>query len=294
MDVLAHNSLKSMELDHKDGDPYKLATKRLINKVAVVTGGSRGIGGATAKLLAEHGAHVIIADVLDELGTSLANSINGLFVHCDVSVESDVEAAIQLAITWKGKLDILFNNAGIGDIGGSITTLDMKRVSKLVEVNINGVVHGIKHAARAMILGGNGGSIISSSSTAAIMGGLGSHAYTLTKEAILGLTRSSSCELGTYGIRVNCVLPHAVLSDMLVDAYRSFKQDFTTEEIRQTVSENGSLLRGRCGMVEDVAEAVLFLASEQSGFITGHNLVIDGGYTSSSINMTFIYREKKS
>ncbi|GJV50867.1 short-chain dehydrogenase reductase ATA1-like protein [Tanacetum coccineum] len=227
-----------------------------MNKVAVVTGGSRGIGGATAKLLAEHGAHVIIADVLDELGTSLANSIN--------------------------------------DIGGSITTLDMKRVSKLVEVNINGVVHGIKHAARAMILGGNGGSIISSSSTAAIMGGLGSHAYTLTKEAILGVTRSSSCELGTYGIRVNCVLPHAVLSDMLVDAYRGFKQDVTTEEIQQTVSENASLLRGRCGMVEDVAEAVLFLASEQSGFITGHNLVIDGGYTSSSINMTFIYREKKS
>nr|KAJ0203648.1 hypothetical protein LSAT_V11C500245450 [Lactuca sativa] len=87
---------------------------RLINKVVVVTGGARGIGGATAKLMAENGAHVVIADILDELGINLANSINGRYVHCDVSVESDVEAAIQFAITWKGKIDILYNNAGIG------------------------------------------------------------------------------------------------------------------------------------------------------------------------------------
>lgn len=180
------------------------------------------------------------------------------------------------------------------DVRGSITTLDMKRVSKLIGVNVFGVVHGIKYAARAMILGGKGGSIISSSSTAAILGGLGSHAYTLTKQAILGVSRSSSCELGTYGIRVNCVLPHAVLSNMLVDAYRGFQQDMTTEEVQQKVSENASLLTGRCGKVEDIAEAVLFLASDESGFITGHNLVIDGGYTSSSINMTFIYRDKNS
>ncbi|KAI3682210.1 hypothetical protein L2E82_50073 [Cichorium intybus] len=267
---------------------------RLMNKVAVVTGGARGIGGATAKLMAENGAYVVIADILDELGTKLANSINGRYVHCDVSIESDVEAAIQLAITWKGKLDILYNNAGIGDIGGSITTLDMKRVSKLVGVNVNGVVHGIKYAARAMIKEGKGGSIINSSSTAALMGGLGSHAYTLAKEAILGVTKSSACELGLYGIRVNCVLPHGVLSEMLVDAYRGFIKDVTVEEVKKSVSGSASLLKGRYGMVEDVANAVLFLASDESGFITGHNVAIDGGYTTSSIPMTFIYRDKKS
>ncbi|KAJ9537231.1 hypothetical protein OSB04_029964 [Centaurea solstitialis] len=244
--------------------------------------------------MAENGAHVVIADVLDELGTSLANSINGRYIHCDVSVESDVEAAIQLAVTWKGKIDILYNNAGIGDVGGSICSVEMKNVAKLIGVNVNGVVHGIKHAARAMIAAGNGGSIISSSSTAAIMGGLGSHAYTLSKEAILGVSRSSACELGIYGIRVNCVLPHGVLSEMLVDAYRGFKNDVTIEEVQQKVSENASLLKGRCGSVDDVAEAVLFLASDKAGFITGHNLVIDGGYTSSSIGMTFIYRDKIS
>ncbi|KAI3756023.1 hypothetical protein L1987_55835 [Smallanthus sonchifolius] len=283
-----------MEQNGHDGDAHIITTKRLMNKVAVVTGGARGIGGATAKLMAEHGAHVVVADILDDLGTILANSINGRFVHCDVSIESDVEAAIQLAITWKGKLDIMYNNAGIGDEGGSITTLDMKRISKVIGVNMYGVLHGTKHAARAMIKGGKGGSIINSSSTAAIMGGLGSHAYTITKEGICGLTRSSSCELGTYGIRVNCVLPHAVLSDMLVDAYRGFEKDITVEEVERKMGENASLLTGRCGSVDDIAHAVCFLASDESGFITGHNLVIDGGYTTSSINMTFIYRNKKT
>ncbi|KAL7598807.1 hypothetical protein Lser_V15G22482 [Lactuca serriola] len=278
---------------HKTENEMGTCGSGLINKVVVVTGGARGIGGATAKLMAENGAHVVIADILDELGINLANSINGRYVHCDVSVESDVEAAIQFAITWKGKIDILYNNAGIGDIGGSITTIDMKRVSKIVGVNVNGVVHGIKHAARAMIKAGTCGSIINSSSTAAIMGGLGSHAYTLTKEAILGVTRSSSCELGLYGIRVNCVLPHGVLSEMLVDAYRGFKKDATIEEVQQSVSETASLLKGRCGMVEDIAHAVLFLATDESGFITGHNLVIDGGYTTSSVKMSFIYRDKE-
>lgn len=91
-----------------------VSVTRLLNKVAVVTGGAKGIGGATAKLMAENGAHVVIADILDELGTNLANSINGRFIHCDVSIESDVEAAVQLALTWKGKLDIMYNNAGIG------------------------------------------------------------------------------------------------------------------------------------------------------------------------------------
>lgn len=180
------------------------------------------------------------------------------------------------------------------DEGGSITTIDMKRVAKVIGVNMNGVLHGTKHAARAMIARGKGGCIVNSSSTAAIMGGLGSHAYTITKEGILGLTRSSSCELGTYGIRVNCVLPHAILSDMLVDAYRGFQKDITPEEVEQKMGENASLLTGRCGSVQDIAHAVLFLASDESGFITGHNLVIDGGYTSSSVSMTFIYRNKKT
>lgn len=171
--------------------------------------------------------------------------------------------------------------------------LDMKEVETLINVNVNGVIHGIKHATRAMISGGNMGSIICSSSSAAIMGGLASHAYTVTKGAILGISKSAACELGVHGIRVNCVSPHGIPSEMLVKAYRDHlgKSDMTIEEVSNIISK-GSLLRGKCGSFEDVAHAVLFLASDESGFMTGHNLVLDGGYTSASFQMSSIYREK--
>ncbi|KAL8100657.1 hypothetical protein AgCh_032784 [Apium graveolens] len=267
--------------------------KRVDGKVAIVTGAARGIGGATAKLLAEHGAHVVIADILDELGSSLANSIGGRYIHCDVSKESDVEAAVQFALTWKGKLDIMFNNAGIPGYGGSIANLKMDEMAALLSINLNGVVHGIKHAARAMIAGGKGGSIICTSSTAAFMGGLGSHPYTMSKEAIIGVVRSSACDLGVHGIRVNCIVPHGVPSEMLVNAYRLAlnRTDVDAEEVSKIVAERASLLRGRGGRLEDAAYAALFLASDESGFITGHNLIMDGGYTAANNLMAFIYQE---
>lgn len=263
----------------------------MTGKVAVITGGARGIGAATAKIFAENGANVVIADILDDLGATLADSIGGRYIHCDVVNESDVESAINLALTWKGKLDIMFNNAGIAGPGGSITNIDMEQVKYLFSVNVIGILHGIKHAARAMIKGRNGGCIICTSSSAALMGGLGSHPYTLSKEAIIGMMRSSACELGVHGIRVNCISPHGVPSEMLVGAYRKIlgKEDMKPEEVGKIVGERGSLLRGRWASVEDVAQAVLFLASEEAGFITAHNLVIDGGYTSANSNMTFIY-----
>ena len=120
---------------------------RMIGKVAVITGGARGIGAATAKLFAENGAYVVIADMLDELGAILADSIGARYIHCDVAKEDDVESAIQLAITWKGELDILFNNAGIGGPKGSITSLDMEQVKHLISVNLLGNVHGLNSQA---------------------------------------------------------------------------------------------------------------------------------------------------
>ncbi|KAK7854744.1 short-chain dehydrogenase reductase ATA1 [Quercus suber] len=283
-----------METDTRMHDEIQsLSTKRLMGKVAVITGGARGIGAATAKLLAQNGAYVVIADLLDELGANLANSIGGRYIHCDVSKEADVESAVKLALTWKGGLDIMFNNAGIGDAGGSITNLDMDQVKYLVSINVYGNLHGMKYAAQAMIKGGRkGGCIICTSSSAALMGGLGGHAYTLSKEAILGMMRSAACELGVHGIRVNCVSPHGVPSEMLVSAYRKFlgRMDVNLEEISKIIGERASLLPGRCGSTEDVAHAVLYLASENAEYITGHNLVLDGGYTSASSNMSFIYQ----
>ena len=125
------------------------------------------------------------------------------------------------------------------------------------------------------------------------MGGFGSHAYSLSKEAINGLVRSAACELGVHGIRVNSLSPHGVPSEMLVNAYREYlrKEDVRAEEVSRIVGETGSLLRGRGGTTEDVAEAAVFLASDQeSGFLTAHNLVVDGGFTSAISSMSFIYR----
>ncbi|PON55171.1 Short-chain dehydrogenase/reductase [Trema orientale] len=275
------------------GARTKVSEKRLAGKVAVITGGARGIGAATAKVFAQNGAHVIVADILDDLGAALADSIGGRYIHCDVAKETDVESAVDLAIRWKGQLDIMFNNAGVsGPTGGSITSLDMGQVQYLLSVNVLGMLHGTKYAARAMIRAQNRGSIICTSSSAGIMGGLGSHAYTLSKEAINGFVRSSACELGVHGIRVNSISPHGVPTEMLVSAYRKFvgKADMKAEDVGKLVGERGSLLRGRAGAVEDVAMAALFLASEEAGFITAHNLVLDGGYTSANSAMSFIYQ----
>lgn len=259
--------------------------------MALITGGARGIGGATAQLFAKNGAYVVIADILDDLGAKLADSIGGRYIHCDVSKEEDVESAVQLALTWKGKLNILFANAGIGGPAGSIINLKMEEVASLLGINLFGIIHAIKHASRAMMAGKNGGSIICSSSSAAIMGGLASHPYTAAKNAILGLAKSTACELGEYGIRVNCISPHGVPSEMLLSAYRLClgRDDIKPEDVTKIVGERASLLKGRGGSMEDVAQAVLFLASDDSGFITAHNLVIDGGYTSAVSQLKYIY-----
>ncbi|XP_045797390.1 short-chain dehydrogenase reductase ATA1 [Trifolium pratense] len=268
--------------------------KRLVGKVAVITGGARGIGAATAKLFAENGAHVIIADVLDEEGTKVAELIDGLYIHCDVSKESDIESAINLSMSWKGHLDIMFNNAGIsGSEGMSITTLDMEKLTQILSVNLFGTIHGIKHAAKAMIKGKRGGSIICTSSAAATIGGYAAHGYTMSKSAMNGLMRSAACELGVHLIRVNCISPHGVPSEMLLNAFRTFDLDMTSEELNEYIGKNASLLKGRGSTLEDVAQAALFLASDESGFITAHNLPVDGGITNANCTMSFIYQDYK-
>ncbi|KAJ7961139.1 Short-chain dehydrogenase reductase [Quillaja saponaria] len=216
---------------HKLGrDNSFTSSKRLEGKVAIVTGGAKGIGEATVRLFAKHGAKVVVADVEDALGTTLAETLapsSVTFAHCDVSLEQDIENLINWTVSHFGQLDILVNNAGV--LGNqsknkSIVNFDIDEFDRVMNVNVRGMALGIKHAARVMIPRGIG-CIISTASVAGVMGGLGPHAYTASKHAIVGLTKNTACELGRYGIRVNCISPFGVATSMLVNAWRSDEEE---------------------------------------------------------------------
>ncbi|XP_068639074.1 secoisolariciresinol dehydrogenase-like [Aristolochia californica] len=254
--------------------------RRLEGKIALITGGASGIGECTARLFCRSGAKVIIADVQDELGQSVCRDLgpeNVSFVHCDVTDEAHVQDAVDSAIARHGRLDIVFNNAGItDDLHPSI--VDNKKVDfeRVVAVNLTGVFLGTKHAARVMIPNRNG-CIINSASVSALVGStVSTHAYTCSKHAVVGLTKNSAVELGRFGIRVNCVSPFGVATP--------FSQKYakmSMEEIEKAMSSMGNL-KGVYLKPEDVAEGVAFLASDDSKYVSGHNLVIDGGFTISS------------
>ncbi|KAF8015293.1 hypothetical protein BT93_H0945 [Corymbia citriodora subsp. variegata] len=255
------------------------AARRLEGKVAVITGGACGIGESTARLFSEHGAKVIIADINQELGKSVCKNLGpetASFVQCDVSCESDVENAIATAVDKHGKLDIMVNNAAIGDpTKVNIVDNDKADFDRVISVNLTGVFLGTKHAARAMVPSRRG-NIINVGSVSSSVGGVASHAYASSKHAIVGLTRNAAAELGRYGIRVNCLSPYFIRTPLTEEM---FKLD-ENPEFRVYSNLDGVTLRE-----EDVAEAALFLGSDESKYISGHNLAVDGGFT--AINPAF-------
>ncbi|MEW6188055.1 MAG: glucose 1-dehydrogenase [Thermodesulfobacteriota bacterium] len=251
---------------------------RLEGKVAVITGGSSGIGAATARLFAGEGAKLIITDILDEEGQKLAKELGKdvIFRHANVILENEIEAAVNLAIEKFGKLDCMFNNAGVGGTGGPIEETNTEGFDLTVAVLFRSVMLGMKHAARVMIPQGFG-TIISTASVAGHKTGFGGHTYSACKAAVIHLTRSVAMQLGEFGIRVNCVCPGGIVTPIFGRALglTQAEAEKTLEPIK-SVFQNIQALP-RAGLPEDVAKAVLFLANEDSDFVNGEALQVDGG-----------------
>lgn len=250
-------------------------TKRLEGKVALITGAASGVGECTAKLFAENGAKIVIADIQDQLGQGVCETIgssNSIYVHCDVTKEEDVKNAVDIAYATYGKLDIMFNNAGIMDpYKARVIDNEKTDFERVLSVNVTGVFLGMKHAARVMVPA-RGGAIISMASTCSIIGGVATHAYTCAKHAVVGLTKNLAVELGQFGIRVNCLSPFAMATPMATNFLGLYGEDFGN---KVSLTAN---LKGVTLTPDDVAKAALFLASDDTKYISGQNLCIDGGY----------------
>ncbi|KAI3683673.1 hypothetical protein L1987_84185 [Smallanthus sonchifolius] len=250
-------------------------SRRLEGKVALITGAASGIGECSAKLFAEHGAKIVIADIQDQLGQAVCEAIglsNSKYVHCDVTNEEDIKNIVDIAVATFGKLDIVFNNAGIMD-SYMERVIDNEKTDfeRVLNVNVTGVFLGMKHAARVMVPA-QSGSIISMASVASIIGGVATHAYTCAKHVVTGLTKSLAVELGQFNIRVNCLSPYAIATPMAT-SFLGLDKEYVENKVNFLANLKGVTLK-----TDDIAKAALFLASDEAKYISGHNLSIDGGY----------------
>jgi 3alpha(or 20beta)-hydroxysteroid dehydrogenase len=241
---------------------------RLQGKVALVTGAAQGIGEGIARKFAAHGATVVIADIQAARGEALALEIGpaAAFLRLDVCELSEWESAIAEVVRRFGRLDILVNNAG-GGAGGAIARESLSDHERILKLNVTGVWAGIKTVAPAMAAQG-GGSIVNISSIDGLAGVAGLSTYVATKHAVTGLTRSLALELGELGIRVNSVHPGVIETPLV-------KASPVQERLRKAIARQPI---PRMGRPEEVANAVLFFASDESSYCTGASLVVDGGH----------------
>ena len=240
---------------------------RLAGKVALISGGARGMGAAHARAMCAEGATVVIGDLLDDEGRALASELGPsvTYVHLDVTKPADWDAAVETAVRAYGRLDVLVNNAGIANFG-SIEDYTHDQWDKIIAINLTGVFNGIKAAVPALIRAG-GGAIINISSTAGLRGYPALPGYTAAKFGVRGLTKAVALDLGKHGIRVNSVHPGVIRTRMTAEL---------PEDTRHVALD-------RVGEPEEVANLIVFLASDESPFYTGAEFAIDGGATAGMV-----------
>lgn len=253
---------------------------RLEGKVAAITGAASGFGRAAAQRFVEEGARVVLGDIQEDAGRAVAEALGdrAVFLRCDVTSESDVAALVDSAVEHFSQLDIMYNNAGVVGAVGPIVNIPAEEWQRTLDIHLNGSFFGCKHAARVM-MPRESGSIINMSSTAGLLGGQGPHAYAACKHAIIGLTKSVAAELCHYGIRSNCIAPTSMATTMVAQLVSGDPD--AIEETKRRLAKT-SPLKNRAGVAEDVANAALWLASDESGYTTGLTLTTDAGVTTGS------------
>lgn len=242
-----------------------------MNTVAIVTGGARGIGWATARRLAEESAHVVIVDMDGETAQARAQELghDHLGLKANITSPSDVTATINTVIGTFGRIDVLVNNAGIVDQAGATIKQDIDNFQRVLNVHLSGTFLASKSAAEHMLRQG-AGAIINLSSIAGFGGIPGRNAYSAAKAGIAGMTRSMACEWARSGVRVNAVAPGYVRTDLVEELLQRGDIDGASLEARTPM--------GRLAAPEEIANAIYFLASPQSSYITGAVLAVDGGW----------------
>lgn len=255
----------------------------LQGKVAIVTGGARGLGQGVVEVFVEEGARVVIADLLEEEGRELAARLGDAvrFRRTDVSSRNEVQALVDYAISEFGDLDVMMNNAGISDNdSASVLDADFAAFEKIMAVNVKGVMLGTQIAARHMAKKG-GGSVINTSSISGIHAGFGFFSYRASKAAVVNFTKTAACELGVHLVRVNCICPGNIPSEMGTFATAPGEDAEKQARIRQAVKDtrmNWQPLK-RQGAARDIGNGALYFASDRSAQVTGQVLSIDGGAT---------------
>jgi len=249
----------------------------LCDKVAVVTGAASGIGRATAELFAREGARVVASDLDAEAGAEAveglrADGASALFVAADVRDDDAVGAVVARAVEEHGRLDCAANCAGVGAGHGATHSYDPETWNRIVDINLRGTWHAMRHEIAAMLAGGTGGAVVNTASTLSLRGSPFGGPYSASKHGVLGLTRTAALEYATLGIRVNAVCPGAIDTPMMDETFARFPG------FREMLM--GLVPMQRMGTPEEVAQGIAWLASDGASFVTGEGLTIEGGLLS--------------